>query len=61
MLDLLIDNGVEQHVSLSPIVTGIVEKSRQCRQVTRDQWAMLELLAGDVGLTELVADLLRIQ
>jgi hypothetical protein len=59
VLDLLIDNGVEQHVSLSPIVTGIVEKSRQwARRVTRDQWAMLELLAGDVGLTELVADVL---
>jgi len=58
MLDLLIDTGAQQHASLTPILATIVESSRVwARRVSDDQWSLLELLATDLDLTEMVAGL----
>jgi hypothetical protein len=55
MVDLLIDTGTIQHTSLQPLFITIVESIRQwVRRVSNDQWSMLQLLAGDLGLTELL-------
>ena len=58
MLDLLIDTGAQQHTSLTPILATIVESSRVwARRVSEDQWSLLELLANDLDLAEMVAGL----
>ena len=55
MLDLLIDTGAQQHTSLTPILVTITESSRLwARRISDDQWSLLELLAADLGLSELV-------
>lgn len=58
MLDLLIDTGAQQHTSLTPILAAIAETSRLwARRISDDQWSLLELLASDLGLSELVGGL----
>jgi len=58
MLDLLIDTGAQQHTSLTPILATIAESSRLwARRISDDQWSLLELLAADLDLTEMVAGL----
>lgn len=58
MLDLLIDTGAQQHTNLIPFVVSIAEKSRPwARRVRDDQWALLDLLANDLDLVELVSGL----
>ncbi|TWT52270.1 protein DpdD [Allorhodopirellula solitaria] len=58
MLDLLIDTGGQQHTSLTPILATIAESSRLwTRRISDDQWSLLELLATDLDLTEMVAGL----
>ena len=58
MLDLLIDAGAQQHTSLTPILAAIAESSRLwSRRISDDQWSLLELLATDLNLTEMVAGL----
>jgi hypothetical protein len=58
MLDLLIDTGAQQHTSLTPILAAIAESSRLwARRISDDQWSLLELLASDLGLAELVGGL----
>ena len=58
MLDLLIDTGAQQHTSLTPILATIAESSRLwARRISDDQWSLLELLASDLGLAELVGGL----
>jgi hypothetical protein len=58
MLDLLIDTGAQQHTSLTPILAAIAESSRLwARRIDDDQWSLLELLAADLDLTEIVAGL----
>ena len=58
MLDLLIDTGAQQHTSLTPILAAIAESSRLwARRISDDQWSLLELLASDLGLSELVGGL----
>jgi len=55
MLDLLIDSGAQQHTSLTPILATIAESSRLwARRISDDQWSLLELLAADLGLAEMV-------
>ena len=55
MLDLLIDTGAQQHTSLTPILAAIADTSRLwARRISNDQWSLLELLASDLGLAELV-------
>lgn len=55
MLDLLIDTGAQQHTSLTPILATIAESSRGwARRISDDQWSLLELLATDLGLAEMV-------
>lgn len=58
MLDLLIDTGAQQHTNLTPILAAIVESSRAWpRRISDDQWALLELLASDLNLAELLVGL----
>lgn len=58
MLDLLIDTGAQQHTNLTPILAAIVDSSRLwARRISDDQWSLLELLATDLDLTEMVAGL----
>ncbi|MCP4888129.1 MAG: hypothetical protein GY904_16145 [Planctomycetaceae bacterium] len=58
MLDLLIDTGGQQHTSLTPILAAIAESSRLwARRISDDQWSLLELLANDLELTEMVSGL----
>ncbi len=58
MLDLLIDTGAQQHTSLTPILATLAESSRHwARRISDDQWSLLELLAADLDLTEIVASL----
>lgn len=58
MLDLLIDTGAQQHTSITPILATIAESSRGwARRISDDQWSLLELLAADLDLTEMVAGL----
>jgi hypothetical protein len=58
MLDLLIDTGAQQHTSLTPILAAIAESSRLwARRISDDQWSLLELLAADLDLTEMIAGL----
>ena len=58
MLDLLIDTGAQQHTSLTPILAAIAESSRLwARRISADQWSLLELLASDLGLSELIGGL----
>ncbi|MCG6157720.1 protein DpdD [Rubinisphaera margarita] len=56
MLDLLIDTGAQQHTSLTPILATLAESSRLwARRISDDQWSLLELLAADLDLTEMVS------
>jgi hypothetical protein len=58
MLDLLIDTGAQQHTNLTPILATIADSSRLwARRISDDQWLLLELLASDLGLSELVVGL----
>jgi len=58
MLDLLIDTGAQQHTCLSPILATIVESSRRwARRISDAQWSLLELLAADLKLAEMVTGL----
>jgi hypothetical protein len=58
MLDLLIDTGAQQHTSLTPILAAIAESSRLwARRIRDDQWSLLELLATDLGLAEMIGGL----
>lgn len=58
MLDLQIDCGAQQHASLTPVLASICEKSRLwARRISEDQWNLLDLLASDLSLQELVSDL----
>ncbi|MBN70835.1 MAG: hypothetical protein CME32_16330 [Gimesia sp.] len=58
MLDLLIDTGAQQHTNLAPLLVSIAENSRSwARRINDDQWILLELLARDLGLVELVSKL----
>lgn len=55
MLDLLIDTGAQQHTNLVPILSAITNSSRAwARRVSEEQWTLLELLAGDLGVPEIV-------
>ena len=55
MLDLLIDTGTQQHANLAPILVAITESIRPwARRVTVDQWLLFDLLASDLGLSELL-------
>ena len=55
MLDLLIDAGAQQHTNLVPILSAITNSSRAwARRVSEEQWTLLELLASDLGVRELV-------
>ena len=58
MLDLLIDTGAQQHTSLTSILAAIAQTSRLwARRISEDQWSLLELLAADLGLSEMVDEL----
>ena len=58
LLDLLIDTGAQQHTDLTPLLSSIVNSlSAWLRRVRDDQWHLLELLASDLHLTEMVAGL----
>lgn len=58
MLDLLIDTGAQQHANLTPILAAIADTSRLwARRISDEQWSLLELLAADLDLTEMVAGL----
>ncbi|MEO2031266.1 MAG: protein DpdD [Planctomycetaceae bacterium] len=58
MLDLLIDVGTQQHADLTPILAAIADSSRAwTRRVSGAQWSLLELLATDLNLIELVRGL----
>ena len=58
MLDLLIDTGAQQHTSLTSILAAIAQSSRLwARRISEDQWSLLELLAADLGLSEMVDEL----
>lgn len=58
MLDLLIDTGAQKHTNLIPILAAIAESSRLwARRISDDQWSLLELLAADLDLIEIVAGL----
>ena len=55
ILDLLIDLGTPNHVDLSPIFSAIVNSCRiWSRRVSENQWSLLDLLASDLGLNELL-------
>ena len=58
MLDLLIDTGAQQHISLTPILSAITASSRLwARRISEGQWALLKLLATDLNLPEMVSGL----
>lgn len=58
MLDLLIDTGGHQHANLTQVVAAIADSSRAwARRVSDDQWSLLELLAGDLNLSDIVIGL----
>ena len=55
ILDLLIDMGTPNHVDLSPIFSEIVNSCRLwTRRVSENQWSLLDLLASDLGLNDLL-------
>ncbi len=55
MLDLLIDTGTQQHTNLTPVLGAISESIRPwARRVTAEQWSLFNLLASDLGLSELI-------
>jgi len=57
VLDLLIDTGGKQHANLTQILAAIVDSSRAwARRVSDDQWLLLELLASDLEISELVSE-----
>ena len=55
ILDLLIEMGTPNHVDLSSIFSAIVNSCRLwVRRVSENQWCLLELLASDLKLSELL-------
>jgi hypothetical protein len=56
-LDLLIDCGVQQHTSLTPVVVNIINSVRQwTRRVSDEQWNLFGLLAADLGVSDLLKE-----
>lgn len=56
MLDLLIDTGAQNHTNLAKMLASIVNSSRSwARRVSGEQWSFLQLLAADLGLSEMVS------
>lgn len=58
MLDLLIDTGTQVHASVTPVLAAIIDSFRSwSRRVSDDQWEMLDLLAHDLELAEMLKGL----
>ena len=58
MLDLLIDTGGQQHANLTPILASITNAcTTWARRISEEQWSLLELLASDLNLAEMVSGL----
>jgi hypothetical protein len=55
MLDLLIDTGAFRHTNLAPVLASIVNLSQSwARRISREQWSLLQLLATDLDLSDMV-------
>jgi hypothetical protein len=59
LLDLLIDVGASERADLTPVLAAIVESvAIWPRRVRDDQWSMLQLLASDLRLAEVLSGVL---